>query len=65
MHLSVRDNGIGLPAGFDVRATTSFGSQLVLTLTEQLNGQLEIASGPGTHVAVSFPAAHVPLEVAV
>lgn len=36
--LTVRDNGIGFPAGVDFRNVESLGMELVCTLTEQLEG---------------------------
>jgi two-component sensor histidine kinase len=53
--LVVRDDGVGLPAGFDMARVTSLGLQLVRTLTEQLAGQLEIRSDRGTLVRILFP----------
>jgi PAS domain S-box-containing protein len=55
LELLVRDDGIGLPAGFDLDRTTSLGLQMVRTLTEQLDGQLEIRSDDGVRARVSFP----------
>ena len=46
--LGVSDNGVGLPAGLDIRELNSLGLQLVLNLTEkQLWGRLEVASDSG------------------
>lgn len=43
--LGVSDNGVGLPAGMDIRGLSSLGLQLVMNLTEkQLWGRLEVAS---------------------
>ncbi len=54
--ISVRDDGIGLPDGFDVYATNSLGIKLVRTLVEQqLKGKLSILSRNGTEVNVEFP----------
>ncbi len=49
--LSVSDNGLGLPEGFGADEPFSLGMDLVRTLTEQLNGKLQIESEPG-HGAV-------------
>lgn len=46
--LSVSDNGVGLTPDFDFQQTESLGLQLVNTLTEQLQGQIEIARDEGT-----------------
>ena len=56
--VSVEDNGVGLPPGFSLDATTSLGLQIVRTLVlTELGGTLDIAprDGGGTRVAVGFP----------
>ena len=40
LHLTIADNGVGLPNGVDACSTSSLGIQLIRTLTEQLDGQL-------------------------
>jgi PAS domain S-box-containing protein len=52
--LCVADDGVGLPAGFDVKQLTSLGLQLVTDLTRQIGGTLEIGTGPGAQFAVVF-----------
>ena len=52
--LMVKDNGIGLPAGFDHTRTGTLGLQLVEALTRQLRGTLEIKSVAGTEAVVTF-----------
>ncbi len=52
--LTVADNGIGLPAGFDAKNQKSLGLQLVTMLTKQLDGSLAIESRDGTTMLVSF-----------
>lgn len=53
--LEVRDNGKGLPTGFNVENCTSLGINLMTGLTEQMNGKFEIRSENGTVVSVTFP----------
>jgi len=54
--LTVADNGIGLPHGFDVRAATSLGLQLVKNLAElQLRGKLQVFRNHGTVFRMEFP----------
>ena len=55
VRLIVRDNGTGLPPGFDIFETDSLGMQLVGTLVDQLNGTLEIHSEGGTEFIITFP----------
>jgi PAS domain S-box-containing protein len=52
--LEVADNGIGLPKEIDYRNTQSLGLQLVVTLTDQLNGTIEMDSGNGTKYTIIF-----------
>ncbi len=52
--LSVGDNGVGLPPGFDPEQTSSFGWQLIRNLTTQLGGRLTLDREAGTRVTVSF-----------
>ena len=44
--LSVEDEGIGLPAGFDVNRARSMGLRLAVALARQLGGVLECGSTP-------------------
>lgn len=53
--LSVADDGIGLPPGFDFENTRSLGLQLVPLLVDQLLGDLTIGTAPGAHFTVRFP----------
>jgi two-component sensor histidine kinase len=46
--LTVSDNGIGLPEGFDLATAASLGLKLVHTLVEQLGGEVSLAVTPGT-----------------
>jgi PAS domain S-box-containing protein len=52
--LEVADNGIGLPKEIDYRNTQSLGLQLVVTLTDQLNGTIEMDSANGTKYTIIF-----------
>jgi two-component sensor histidine kinase len=56
VELSVADDGVGLPAGTDVRAITSMGMTLVVGLVEQLGGKLTIDRSNGTTFTIIFPA---------
>lgn len=50
----IEDNGIGLPDDFNIDETDSLGLQLVQTLTDQLDGTLEMKSGEGTKYLLTF-----------
>ncbi len=52
--LTVADDGIGLPAGFDYRQTATLGMQLVRALCNQLNGVIEVENQRGTLFRVTF-----------
>jgi PAS domain S-box-containing protein len=52
--LSVKDNGVGLPASIDLRQTESMGLQLVTTLVDQLEGRIELERGQETEFKIAF-----------
>jgi two-component sensor histidine kinase/CBS domain-containing protein len=52
--LNVSDNGIGFPKDLDFRNTESLGLELVCTLTEQLDGTIELDSSRGTSFNIIF-----------
>lgn len=53
--LKISDNGIGLPAGFDMLEHHSLGLDLMQGLTRQLKGRFLIESNGGVHITVRFP----------
>ena len=53
--LSVADDGVGFPKGVNFRETESLGMQLITTLTEQLDGSIELINGTGTRFEITFP----------
>ncbi|WP_028642485.1 sensor histidine kinase [Nocardioides sp. URHA0020] len=59
LHVTVDDDGRGLPDGFDLDASTSLGLSIVRTLVEsELGGQLELGPRPdgvGTRAALDLP----------
>lgn len=57
LFLEVTDNGKGFPKDVDYRNTNSLGLQLVNTLTEQLNGIIELKENKygGTSFFINFP----------
>lgn len=54
IHLFVKDNGIGFPQNLDFRKTNSMGFQVVCTLTEQLEGSIELSKQTGTAFHLKF-----------
>lgn len=55
LELSVKDNGVGLPPGIDIREYKSLGLRLVSTIAEgQLEGTVEADSSGGTEFRIRF-----------
>ena len=56
MELIVSDNGVGLPAGFDLKTLDSLGLTMVRLLADQLEGNLEFdaQTREGTTFKVTF-----------
>ena len=52
--LSVSDNGVGIPEGFNLENTDTLGIQLVKILVDQLGGELELKRNNGTEFIVRF-----------
>ncbi len=58
LRLSIEDDGVGLPAGFDLEQAPSLGLSIVSTLVGELRGQISLGpreSGVGTRVVVQVP----------
>ncbi len=56
INLAVSDNGEGFPADLEIDNPKTLGIQLVNTLVKQLRGEIELVSGKGAFVKISFPA---------
>jgi len=54
LRLTVSDDGVGLPAGFDLRRTASMGMQLVRTLATQLDAELTASGVGGSSFQLTF-----------
>ena len=52
--LTIKDDGKGFPADLDYRNTTSLGMQLVVSLVDQLDGQIELDNETGTTFRITF-----------
>ncbi|HUF33234.1 MAG TPA: histidine kinase N-terminal domain-containing protein [Acidimicrobiales bacterium] len=66
LHITVVDNGVGLPEGFTLEGTTGLGLSIVRSLvTSQIEGSIEMSSraegespehdGPGTRIVIDVP----------
>ena len=55
--ITISDDGVGLPDGFDLTTSSNLGLQIVRTLIEnELKGELKLASThQGTHAKLRFP----------
>lgn len=52
--LTVADNGVGLPEGFDLENCESLGLKLVSVLVRQLRGALAISANEGSRFTITF-----------
>ncbi len=53
--VTVTDDGVGLPADFDLQSSTHLGLSIVRTLVEsELGGQLDVSGAPGQGTRVSL-----------
>jgi two-component sensor histidine kinase len=61
LHLVVRDDGAGLPAGFDLASSANLGLAIVRTVVEDdLRGTLSFGGGRGTTVTIRVPVEPAP-----
>jgi two-component sensor histidine kinase len=57
IELSVRDEGQGLPANFDLASAPGLGMRIIRALTQQLSAAIEVRRlDPGTEFIVTIPA---------
>jgi two-component sensor histidine kinase len=54
-NLIIGDNGIGFPKNFSFQKITTLGLQLVISLTQQLNGRVKLDRRGGTEFKIAFP----------
>lgn len=52
--LTVLDNGVGLPENMDLNKTETLGMQLINSLTDQIDGDLNLDVSHGTKFTISF-----------
>ncbi|MEI7491661.1 MAG: histidine kinase dimerization/phosphoacceptor domain -containing protein [Bacteroidota bacterium] len=53
--LEVSDNGVGLPAGFDLKNQESLGMFIIKLLAEQMDGSIDITSKGGVSATIIVP----------
>ena len=51
---TVKDNGIGFPTDLDFQNTNSLGLQMITSLTDQIDGKIELNKGHGTEFKITF-----------
>lgn len=54
IHLNIFDDGVGLPFNFHEKKVETLGLQLVETLIEQLDGELDVQNENGTKYFIKF-----------
>jgi two-component sensor histidine kinase len=52
--LIIKDNGIGLPAGFNIMRSASMGMNLMQGLSEDIGAKFIIRSQFGTQIEIDF-----------
>jgi PAS domain S-box-containing protein len=55
--LTVSDNGVGIPENLDFENLDSLGFQLIFSLVEQLDGEIELDRNNGTEFTIKFTVA--------
>jgi len=55
LRLAVADDGVGLPARFELRSSTSLGLQLVQMLGRQMGATVDVDLKRGTRVSLTLP----------
>ncbi len=54
-HITIRDDGVGVPEGFNLQRVTSTGLKVFLGLLRQIDGQAELERDDGTAFHIRFP----------
>jgi two-component sensor histidine kinase len=55
-HLRVKDNGVGLPDGFTLENPTSFGLEIIVALTNQIDAEITFKNDQGACFDIRFHA---------
>ena len=61
--LTVSDEGIGMPSGFDMKNSKSMGLPIVDILARQIGGKLKMRSQPGACFTIQFPIGAAETEI--
>jgi two-component sensor histidine kinase len=52
--LEIKDNGNGLPEGFEINKSNSMGMRLIVGLAKQIDGVLDIKNDNGVTIDILF-----------
>ena len=52
--LTLGDDGVGMPVGFDADHSSTLGLTMIRGLSRQISGQLQIHQRPGVHIRLDF-----------
>ncbi|WP_460547626.1 histidine kinase dimerization/phosphoacceptor domain -containing protein [Hymenobacter daeguensis] len=52
--LTIADDGVGLPPGFDLKRSRSLGMVIMKGLSRQLDGELAVSTAAGVHLTLQF-----------
>ena len=63
--LTVSDNGVGIPENLDFENLDSLGFQLIFSLVEQLDGEIELKRNNGTEFTIKFTVAEYNYPISV
>ncbi len=53
--MTISDDGVGFPEDIDFQNTATLGMQLIVMLTSQIDGTIELDRSAGTHFTITFP----------
>jgi two-component system, sensor histidine kinase PdtaS len=63
--LTVSDNGAGIPENLDFENIDSLGFQLIFSLVEQLDGEIELKRNNGTEFTITFTVAEYNYSISI
>ncbi|TGE03787.1 tetratricopeptide repeat-containing sensor histidine kinase [Hymenobacter fodinae] len=59
--LTITDDGVGLPSGFDLQRSRSLGMVIIKGLSHQLDGQLLVTAADGVRISLQFDTSKKPV----
>ena len=60
--LTITDDGVGLPLGFDLKRSRSLGMVIIKGLSRQLDGQLTVSAADGVRLSLQFDTRKKPVH---